>query len=168
MVAATTRMSTFSGRESPTRTTTRSCNARSNLTCKLSGSSPISSRNSVPLSAIWNLPARLITAPVKAPFTWPKSSLSIRFSGIAPQLIVTNGPSARGLRRCSSLAMSSLPVPVSPVMRTLMSVAATFWSLRKTSSIEAQTPMISPNFLSWSSATSLALSARSALSNIAF
>ncbi len=64
--------------------------------------------------------------------------------------------------------MSSFPVPVSPVISTLMSVAATFWSLRKTSSIDGHTPMISPNFLSWSSAVSLALSARSALSSIAF
>ena len=36
------------------------------------------------------------SAPVKAPFTWPKSSLSMRFSGMAPQLMTTNGPVARG------------------------------------------------------------------------
>jgi hypothetical protein len=102
-------------------------------------------------------------APVKAPFTWPKSSLSIRFSGMAPQLMVTKGPVRAGERRWISLAISSLPVPVSPVMSTLMSVGATFWSLRKTSSIEGQAPMISPNFLSCSSATSLALSARRAV-----
>ena len=161
-------MSHFSGRLSPTRTTTRSCSARSSFTCMPSGSSPISSRNSVPPSACWNLPARLAMAPVKAPFTWPNSSLSIRFSGMAPQLMVTNGPLTRLLRRWSSRAISSLPVPVSPVMSTLMSVAATFCSLRNTSIIEAQAPMISPKRLSSSSALSFSLSARSALSSIAF
>ncbi len=64
--------------------------------------------------------------------------------------------------------MSSFPVPVSPVMRTLMSVVATFCSLRNTSFIEGQAPMISPNFLSDSSAVRRALSARSALRSIAF
>ena len=43
--------------------------------------------------------------------------------------------------------MSSLPVPVSPVIITLMSVAATFWSFRKTSIIDGQAPMISPEAL---------------------
>ena len=37
------------------------------------------------------------TAPVKAPFTWPKSSLSSRVSGMAPQLTATKGLSRRGL-----------------------------------------------------------------------
>ena len=110
--------------ESPTRKTTRSCSARRSFTWRFSGSSPISSRKSVPLSADLELAgAADATAPVKAPFTWPKSSLSIRFSGMAPQLMATNGPPSRGCcgggARC---AMSSLPVPVSPVMRTLMSV----------------------------------------------
>ncbi len=58
--------------------------------------------------------------------------------------------------------MSSLPVPVSPVMSTLMSVPATFCSLRNTSIIEGQAPMISPKRLSLSSAASFSLSARSA------
>ena len=87
-------------------------------------------------------------APVNAPFTWPNSSLSIRFSGIAPQLTVMNGPFARFERRWISRAISSLPVPVSPVISTLMSVAATFCSLRNTSIIDAQAPMISPKRLS--------------------
>ena len=47
-MAATTRMSTFSGRLSPTFITTRSCKARSSLICRACGSSPISSRKSVP------------------------------------------------------------------------------------------------------------------------
>ncbi len=64
--------------------------------------------------------------------------------------------------------MSSLPVPVSPVMSTEMSVVATFCSLRNTSSIEGQAPMISPKRLSFSSATSFSLSARRAVRSIAF
>ena len=64
--------------------------------------------------------------------------------------------------------MSSLPVPVSPVMSTLMSVVATFCSLRNTSSIDGQEPMISPKRLSESSCASFSLSARRAVSSIAF
>ena len=41
--------------------------------------------------------------------------------------------------------MSSLPVPVSPVISTEMSVAATFSTLRNTSCIGGLVPMISPN-----------------------
>jgi hypothetical protein len=37
----------------------------------------------------------LLHAPVKAPFSWPNSSLSIRFSGSAAQLTLMNGPVAR-------------------------------------------------------------------------
>ena len=38
--------------------------------------SPISSRKSVPPSAVSQRPIFWTTAPVKAPFSWPKSSLS--------------------------------------------------------------------------------------------
>ena len=53
--------------------------------------SPISSRKSVPPSASSKRPRLVLTAPVKAPRTWPKSSLSIRPSGSAVQLIGTKG-----------------------------------------------------------------------------
>ena len=49
-----------------------------------------------------------------------------------------------------------------------MSVVATFCSLRNTSIIDGQAPMISPKRLSFSSATSFSLSARRALRSIAF
>ena len=62
---------------------------------------------------------------MNAPFTWPNSSLSSRLSGIAAQLIATNGPLAPRLARWSALATSSLPVPLSPVMSTVVSVSAT-------------------------------------------
>ena len=52
----------------------------------------ISSSSSVPPSAASNLPTRRATAPEKAPFSWPNSSDSSRFSGIAAQFSATNGP----------------------------------------------------------------------------
>jgi len=68
---------------------------------------------------------RSLTAPVKDPFLWPKSSLSINVSGIPPQFKTTNGCSL--LRLCSwmALAINSLPVPLSPVIRMLVFVLAT-------------------------------------------
>ncbi len=59
--------------------------------------SPISSRNSVPPSASSIRPLRVWMAPVKAPFSWPNSSLSSRFSLRAAQLTLMKGPLARGL-----------------------------------------------------------------------
>jgi hypothetical protein len=45
--------------------------------------SPTSSRKIVPPETCSNLPMRRRSAPVKAPFSWPNSSLSSRFSGMA-------------------------------------------------------------------------------------
>jgi hypothetical protein len=39
------------------------------------------------------------TAPVKAPRSWPKSSLSMSSLGMAAQFTFTKGPLARGERR---------------------------------------------------------------------
>ena len=63
---------------------------------------------------------------------------------MAPQLMVMNGCLARGERPCSSRAISSLPVPVSPVISTEMSVVATFCTLRNTSCMRGDAPRISP------------------------
>ena len=68
----------------------------------------------MPPSASSNLPLRAASAPVKAPFSWPNSSLSISSSGIAAQFTSTNGPSARRLCAWIARATSSLPVPFSP------------------------------------------------------
>ena len=87
---------------------------------------------------------------------------------MAPQLMVTKGPLARGDRLCSSRAISSLPVPVSPVISTEMSVPATFCTLRNTSCMRGEEPRISPKRIcsmrscserlsSWSSFTRRAL-----------
>ena len=74
----------------------RSSSTRSSLGCSSSGSSPISSRNSVPPSASSNGPRRMRVAPVNAPRSWPNSSLSNTLAAIAPQSTCMNGRSARG------------------------------------------------------------------------
>src|SRR5690606_42150973 len=55
------------------------------------GSSPTSSRNSVPPWASANLPTWSPVAPVNAPFLWPNGVDSTRSVGMAPQLTVTKG-----------------------------------------------------------------------------
>jgi hypothetical protein len=67
------------------------------LTCVAGVISAISSRNSVPRSASSKQPSRRSEAPVNAPFSCPKISLSSSVSGIAAQLIGTNGICVRGL-----------------------------------------------------------------------
>ena len=75
----------------PRRRNVRSCSTRSSFTCVAGVISAISSRNSVPRSASSKQPWRRSAAPVNAPFSWPKISLSSSVSGIAAQLIATNG-----------------------------------------------------------------------------
>ena len=102
----------------------RSCSTRSSLTCVTGTISAISSRNSVPRSASSKQPARRSMAPVNAPRSWPKISLSSSVSGIAAQLMATNGASARGLSWWMVCATSSLPVPDSPMISTDAGVGA--------------------------------------------
>ncbi|MNE12339.1 hypothetical protein D3C80_1051330 [compost metagenome] len=93
----------------------------------------ISSRNRVPPLANSNLPMRRLLAPVKAPASWPNSSLSTTDSASAPALIATNGPSRRADRSCRARATTSLPLPVSPRISTSALVrasAATCWRRR--------------------------------------
>ena len=131
-VAQTTRTSTVIGWLSPTRRISPLSRARSSRDWSDLGNSPTSSRNSVPPSATSNRPARCSSAPVNAPLRWPKSSLSTRCSGRAPQLTATSGPSARPLPSWMARATSSLPVPVSPRMSTVASLAATRAISRRT------------------------------------
>ena len=70
-------------------------------------------------------PTFSVVAPVNDPLVWPNSSDSMRSFGSAAQLILIHGPSRRALRSCSALAISSLPVPLSPMISTLASVSAT-------------------------------------------
>ncbi len=91
------RASKATGLVLPSRSTERSCSARSSLAWVAGVSSAISSRNSVPPRAASKRPARAATAPVKAPFSTPNSSASSSGSGTAAQLTATNGPLARAL-----------------------------------------------------------------------
>ena len=63
------RRSSAIGARPPIRSTVRSCTTRSSFACKEAGISPISSRNTVPPSALSSLPAVRFAAPVKAPFS---------------------------------------------------------------------------------------------------
>ena len=85
------------GREAPTRFTSPSSSVRSSLACRSNGSSPISSRKMVPPWASSKAPLRSRSAPENAPFSWPKSSDSMRVSAMAEQLTGMNG--AGGARR---------------------------------------------------------------------
>ena len=86
------------------------------------GISPISSRKMVPLWASSNRPVLpFLDAPENAPGSYPKSSLSRRFSGRAAQFNATKGSALRLLSRWMLWAKSSFPVPVSPTISTLES-----------------------------------------------
>ena len=105
--------------------------------------SPISSKNSVPPSACSKRPRRAFCAPVNAPRSCPNNSDSSRSFGIAAVLMATNGPPMRGLCRCSARATSSLPVPDSPVMRTVTFDCESRPMARNTSCIAGAWPSIS-------------------------
>ena len=98
---------------------------------------------SVPPLASSNFPLRCLTAEVKAPRSWPKSSLSISSEGMAAQFTSTKGAAARRLRAWSQRATSSLPVPFSPVTSTRASQGATFSISSRTRRICDDCPMIS-------------------------
>ncbi len=76
--------------------------------------SPISSRKIVPPWASSNRPSLVRIAPVKAPFSCPKSSLSRRSSGMAPQFTGMRGWFFLSLLKWTAFATSSFPVPLSP------------------------------------------------------
>ncbi len=103
---------------------------------------PISSKKSVPLSAAINSPFLSLTAPVKAPLTWPKSSLCKRCSGKTPQSTAIKGLSLRLLRSWRSRAINSLPVPLSPWIRTVAWLSATLATSFNTSRTALLFPII--------------------------
>ena len=128
LVAATRRTSTRRVVVSPTFMNSPVSITRSSLTWVSSGVSPISSKKMVPLWAASKYPLRVSSAPVKDPFLWPNSSLSIIPAGMAPQLTVTSGSNLRRLFLWIALATISLPVPDSPVTSTEISVGA-IWAI---------------------------------------
>src|SRR5207249_3630459 len=68
---------------------------RNSLACSAGTISPISSRNTVPPSALSSSPRFCNRASVNAPRSWPNSSLSSNCSGSAEQVMFMNGRDAR-------------------------------------------------------------------------
>jgi len=118
-VAATTRTFVWMDRLPPTRSNSCSCKTRNSAICVSIGSSPTSSRKIVPPSANSNRPTRRCTAPVKEPFSCPNNSEAIKSRGMAAQLTLTRAREERRDCRWIARAISSLPVPVSPVTKTV-------------------------------------------------
>ncbi len=79
----------------------------------------------MPPSASSKRPTRSALASVKAPLTWPKSSLSNTPSDTPPALTVTIGFAARPDTEWIARATRPLPVPFSPVISTLASEGPT-------------------------------------------
>ena len=101
----------------------------------------------MPPSATSISPFLLLSAPVKAPRTWPNSSDSSSVSGTAPQLTATNGRSRRSELKWIARATSSLPVPDSPPTSTVLLVLATISIVENTACIASLRPMMLEN--SW-------------------
>ncbi len=60
---------------------------------------------------------------------------------MAAQLIFTKGPSRRGLLKWMAPAIISLPVPDSPVMRTVASAGATWATVSRSRTMAGALPM---------------------------
>ena len=69
----------------------------------------------------------------------------MREGGIAAQFTLTKACLARADRLWIALAISSLPVPVSPVIKTVESVGATFDTRDNTARKAGEVPTISSN-----------------------
>ena len=100
-------------------------NARSSICCTSNDRLPISSRNNVPPFASSQTPCLLLSAPVNAPFSCPNSSDAASSFDSRPQSTGLKGFPDLLLLACIFSAMCSLPVPLSPNIRTLMFVGAT-------------------------------------------
>ena len=96
----------------------------------------------VPPSANSKRPARFCRASVKAPFTCPNISLSNRVEEMPPRFTLTKGCRCRLLLRKRAWAISSLPVPLSPVISTEASVGATRLTTSSTLSSWGAVPMM--------------------------
>src|SRR3989441_1024777 len=148
-VAAIKRTFTGMGSPPPTRSISRSWTDRRILAWSARLMSAISSRNSVPPDACSKRPTRRATAPVNAPFSCPKSSLSNKFSGIAAQLTATNGPGALAPLTWIARATTSLPVPDSPWISTVAALPATRAITLYTSTIAGLWPTRTYGSIPW-------------------
>ena len=123
LVAATMRKSTSCQSFSPRRLTTRSSSTRSSLTCVDSGVSSISSRKTVPPRAAISWPSYAAPRPRTRRGRSRTAPPPSARSGIAAQLIGTKAGRCAPTRRAAARAITSLPVPVSPVSSTGIEVA---------------------------------------------
>ena len=103
LVADRMRTSTRRVRDEPSRSNSPAASTRSSFACCDGGTLAISSRNSVPPSASSNRPTRSARASVKAPRTWPNSSLSNTVSETPPALTVTIGRARARRQRVNRL-----------------------------------------------------------------
>ena len=124
-VAATMRTSVFLISCPPTLMYSPVSSTLSNCFWVDRGSSPTSSRNSVPLLAMPKYPSLSPMAPVNEPFSCPKSSESIVPLGIAPQFMAKYFSRFLGELSCITRGIISLPTPLSPIISTERSVGAT-------------------------------------------
>ena len=108
---------------SPTLSNSLSWRTLKSFGCNERGISPISSRKIVPPSASSNFPILSFMAPLKAPLTCPKSSLSKSPSTMALQLTFKKGLFFLQPSRWTALATSSFPVPLSPSISIAQSVS---------------------------------------------
>src|SRR5262249_5441617 len=83
-------------------------------------------------------------APVKEPFMWPKSRLSRSVSGSAPQLTGRKSLSRRSESAWIARAINSFPLPLSPVIRTVACVGATFRAISRRTPGARLLPTICP------------------------
>ncbi len=96
----------------------------------------------MPRLASSNFPVRFSCASVNAPLTCPKSSLSKRVSLTAPISTVTISSLLRSDMLCILRAISSFPVPFSPVIIILVLVLATLSTVLRTWVIASELPTI--------------------------
>src|SRR6185436_6733031 len=90
----------------------------------------------------FDLPGLAWCALVKAPRSYPNSSDSSSCSGNAAQFSATNGRVLRGDAAWMNRATTSLPVPDSPEMSTVVSVAATCVAPRRTPRHSTDSPTV--------------------------
>ena len=129
MVAAMKRTSTLIGSLEPRRVISRSCRTRRSLACMARGMSPISSRKRVPPSAYSKRPCAVAAGVGEGPADVAEEFV---FEGGFVEAGAVEGDEASALRRREfwwrARATSSLPVPDSPRIRTLISVGA-IWEI---------------------------------------
>ena len=125
----------------PTRSNSPYSITRRTFSCTPDDVLDSSSRNRLPLWASSNLPSLRLPAPVNDPASCPNSSVSSRDSASAAQFILMKGLSHRLERKWIRAAISSLPVPRSPITRTGRFSGATLETCSSTSRNAGDSPI---------------------------